>query len=58
MPGADFLWLVLQHVLPKGLRGARNFGLLPPYSAGVIRLLQVLHLQVTPGKPARPAPDA
>ena len=30
MPGADFLWLVLQHVLPKGLRRARNFGFLHP----------------------------
>ncbi|TXK98547.1 hypothetical protein BMR11_08090, partial [Methylococcaceae bacterium CS5] len=25
VPGADFLWLVLQHVLPKGFRRARNF---------------------------------
>jgi hypothetical protein len=25
--GAHFLWLVLQHVLPKGFRRARNFGL-------------------------------
>ena len=24
--GAHFLWLVLQHVLPKGFRRARNFG--------------------------------
>jgi hypothetical protein len=30
--GADFLWLVLQHVLPKGLRRARNFGFLHPNS--------------------------
>ena len=28
LPGADFLWLVLQHVLPKGLRRSRNFGFL------------------------------
>jgi hypothetical protein len=28
--GADFLWLVLQHVLPKGFRRARNFGFLHP----------------------------
>ena len=27
---AHFLWLVLQHVLPKGLRRSRNFGLLHP----------------------------
>jgi len=45
LPGADFLWLVLQHVLPKGMRRARNFGFLHPNSAGAIRLLQVLHLR-------------
>jgi len=26
--GAQFLWLVLQHVLPRGFRRSRNFGLL------------------------------
>lgn len=41
--GADFLWLVLQHVLPKGFRRARNFGFLHPNSKGMIRILQVLH---------------
>jgi len=41
--GADFLWLVLQHVLPKGFRRARNFGFLHPNSKGMIRVLQVLH---------------
>ena len=45
LPSADFLWLVLQHVLPKGLRRSRNFGFLHPNSAGAIRLLQVLHLR-------------
>ena len=45
LPGADFLWLVLQHVLPKGLRRARNFGFLHPNSAAAVRLLQVLHLR-------------
>lgn len=53
LPGADFLWLVLQHVLPKGLRRARNFGFLHPNSAGAIRLLQVLHL-----RPKRPLGEA
>ena len=28
--GTHFLWLVLQHVLPRGLRRSRNFGLLHP----------------------------
>jgi hypothetical protein len=48
LPGADFLWLVLQHVLPKGLRRSRNFGFLHPNSATAIRLLQVLHLRAAP----------
>lgn len=59
LPGADFLWLVLQHVLPKGLRRSRNFGFLHPNSAGAIRLLQLLHLRAWPAHasaaPPRPA---
>ena len=31
--GAHFLWLVLQHVPPKGFRRARNFGFLHPNEA-------------------------
>ncbi len=42
VPGADFLWLVLQHVLPKGFRRARNFGFLHPNCKRLIALLQVL----------------
>jgi hypothetical protein len=37
--GADFLWLVLQHVLPRGFRRARNYGFLHPNSKTLIRLL-------------------
>jgi hypothetical protein len=40
--GADFLWLVLQHVLPKGFRRARNFGLLHPNCKRIIAVLHVL----------------
>ena len=40
--GAEFLWLVLQHVLPKGFRRARNFGFLHPNCKRLIALLQVL----------------
>ncbi|WP_305907812.1 IS91 family transposase [Methylomarinum sp. Ch1-1] len=40
--GADFLWRVLQHVLPKGFRRARNYGFLHPNSKGTIRILQYL----------------
>jgi len=42
VPGAQFLWLILQHVLPKGFRRARNFGFLHPNSKRLIRLLQWL----------------
>ena len=41
--GAHFLWLVLQHVLPKGFRRARNFGFLHPNCK---RLIALLHLML------------
>ena len=47
--GAAFLWLLLQHVLPKGFRRARNFGFLHPNSKRLIVLLHlVLKLAVNP----------
>lgn len=49
VPGADFLWLILQHVLPKGFRRARNFGFLHPNCKRLIALLQVL-LRFDPGR--------
>lgn len=49
LPGAQFLWLILRHVLPKGFRRARNFGFLHPNSKRLIRLLQVL-LGVNPNQ--------
>ena len=42
LPGADFLWLILRHVLPKGFRRARNFGFLHPNSKRLIHLLHLL----------------
>jgi hypothetical protein len=45
--GAAFLHLVLQHVLPKGFRRARNYGFLHPNSKRLIALLQVV-LKVVP----------
>ena len=47
--GADFLWLVLQHVLPKGFRRARNFGFLHPNCK---RLIAVPHwvFKFAPGR--------
>lgn len=49
--GATFLWLVLQHVLPKGLRRSRNHGFLHPNS----KLVALLQLRVfRPPPPATP----
>ncbi len=47
--GAKFLWLMLQHVLPKGFRRARNFGFLHPNSKRLILLLQLL-LRLDPNR--------
>lgn len=42
LPGADFLWLILRHVLPRRFRRARNFGFLHPNSKRLIALVQLL----------------
>jgi len=42
LPGVQFLWLILRHVLPKGFRRARNFGFLHPNSKRLLGLLQYL----------------
>ena len=58
LPGEKFLALILQHVLPKGFRRARNFGFLHPNSKRLIALLH--HLLGFDPKPAlaaiRPCP--
>ena len=47
LSGADFLHLLLQHVLPKGFRRARNYGFLHPNKKGLIALLHLV-LRITP----------
>jgi len=49
LPGAKFLWLILQHVLPKGFRRTRNFGFLHSNSKRLLALLQQL-LKLIPVK--------
>jgi Putative transposase len=49
--GVEFLRLVLQHVLPKGFRRARNYGFLHPNSKRLIALLRLLVFKPC-GKPA------
>ncbi len=41
LDGADFLWLLLRHVLPQGFRRSRDYGFL---HANNKRLIQLLHL--------------
>lgn len=43
--GEAFLWLLIQHTLPKGFRRARNYGFLHSNSKSLIQLLQVLLLR-------------
>ena len=52
--GATFLWLVLQHVLPKGFRRSRNFGFLHPNSKRLIALLKLLVFKRPIGPPVEP----
>ncbi len=40
--GEQFLWLILQHVLPRGFRRTRNFGFLHPNSKRLIQVIQLL----------------
>jgi hypothetical protein len=61
LPGEDFLMLVLQHVLPKGFRRAREYGFLHGNAAKTLKLLQlILQAQVPfekePGRPAFKCP--
>jgi hypothetical protein len=40
--GEKFLWMLLQHVLPKRFRRARNFGFLHPNSKQLIKIIQLV----------------
>lgn len=53
--GVEFLRLVLQHVLPKGFRRARNYGFLHPNSKRLIALLRLLVFKPCGKAPAKTA---
>jgi len=40
LPGTEFLWRLLQHVLPRRFRRTRNYGFLHPNSKRMIQLIQ------------------
>ena len=53
--GEDFLWLVLQHVLPKGFRRLRDYGFLHGNAKRLLKLVQMI-LQVMIQACSRPRP--
>jgi hypothetical protein len=42
MPGAEFLWLLLRHVLPPRLQRVRDFGILHANWKRLVQLLQLV----------------
>lgn len=54
LAGADFLWLLLQHVLPKGLRRTRDYGFLHANRKRFVQLLQLLLRVCLPPTKQRP----
>jgi hypothetical protein len=57
LPGGDFLWLLLKHVLPRRFRRVRDFGLLHGNAKRLIQLLQLtLQMRVPLPTPMPPRP--
>ena len=54
IPGEDFLWLVIQHVLPTRFRRIRDYGFLHGNNRKTLKLIQlILHTRMPRRKPAR-----
>lgn len=53
-PATKFLWRIIQHVLPKGFRRARNFGFLHGNAARTLKRLQLLLKVVLPPMEVKP----
>jgi hypothetical protein len=56
LPGGEFLWLLLQHVLPRRFRRVRDYGLLHSLAKEMVQLLQLL-LMVVLSPPVMPRPS-
>ncbi len=54
--GEDFLWLVLQHVLPKGFRRLRDYGFLHANAKKLLSLLQLVLKVLIESCAPRPRP--
>lgn len=57
VPGADFLWLVLQHVLPKGFRRVRDYGFLHGNAKTKLALVRYVLRVVVEVLTPRPRPS-
>jgi hypothetical protein len=62
LKGADFLWLILRHVLPKGFRRVRDYGFLHGNAKKLLGLVQlILHVAlpfpVETNRPQRACPQ-
>jgi len=56
LKGEDFLWLVLQHVLPKGFRRVRDYGFLHGNAKRRLSLVQLVLRVVIEAAAPRPRP--
>jgi len=54
--GEDFLWLVLQHVLPKGFRRIRDYGFLHGNARKLLSLVQMVLQVLIEARASRPRP--
>jgi len=53
--GAEFLWLLVQHVLPKGFRRSRNYGFLHPNSKLLKQIQLITQMVIPEPKPTKRA---
>ncbi|VAW73622.1 Mobile element protein [hydrothermal vent metagenome] len=56
LKGEDFLWLVLQHVLPRGFRRVRDYGFLHGNAKRRLSLVQLVLRVVIEARTPRPRP--
>jgi hypothetical protein len=56
LKGEEFLWLVLQHVLPRGFRRVRDYGFLHGNAKRLLFLVQLILRVMLEPNPLRPRP--
>jgi hypothetical protein len=56
LPGEDFLWLILQHVLPQGFRRVRDYGFLHGNAKKLLALVKLILRVVITKVKHRPRP--